>query len=91
MRACFPKKGFILIMKVIDILGIRNENAEKYGAVYSNICKYELWMEIIENINDIWLMEILNWYKIFWRISFKVRAESIVNSVLATWEHHFCW
>ena len=57
MRACFPKKGFILIMKVIDILGIRNENAEKYGAVYSNICKYELWIEIIENINNIWLME----------------------------------
>lgn len=44
-------------MKVIDILGIRNENAEKYGAVYSNICKYELWIEIIENINNIWLME----------------------------------
>lgn len=57
MRACFPNKGFILIMKVIDILGIRNENAEKYGAVYSNICKYELWIEIIENINNIWLME----------------------------------
>lgn len=44
-------------MKVIDILGIRNENAEKYSAVYSNICKYELWIEIIENINNIWLME----------------------------------
>ena len=57
MRACFPNKGFILIMKVIDILGIRNENAEKYGAVYSNICKYELWIEMIENINNIWLME----------------------------------
>lgn len=57
LRACFPKKGFILIMKVIDILGIRNENAEKYSAVYSNICKYELWIEIIENINNIWLME----------------------------------
>ena len=45
------------VIDIIDILGIKNENAEKYNAVYSNLCKYELWMEIIETINNIWLME----------------------------------
>ena len=30
------------VIDIIDILGIKNENSEKYNAVYINLCKYEL-------------------------------------------------
>lgn len=45
-------------MKVIDILGIKFENAGKYGAIFSSLCKLVLWMEVIQYeiviIYDFW-------------------------------------